>query len=144
MLTLTHDPIEVGTLSQELSNHSAGALCAFEGRVRNNHLGREVVALEYEAANILAEKEFSKIVNEYTCSTPVLDVHCSHRLGRLELGEVAIWLGVLAPHRKEAFVACELIMSEIKKRLPIWKKEFFADGSTVWVDESCGCVIADK
>lgn len=140
MLELTSLPIQPGSLSESFTNPMAGALAVFEGRVRNNHLGRSVSALEYEAAPMLAKSEFDKIVEPIIVQLGVLDVLCVHRLGRLSVGETAIWLGVLAPHRAEAFRACEILMSEIKSRLPIWKKEFFNDGSFTWVENACACV----
>ena len=140
MFELTERVIDPGTLSRNLYDARAGALASFEGRVRNNHLGRSVIALEYEAAPALARREFAAIVSRAKADLPILEVFCMHRVGRLEVGEIAIWLGVLAPHRKEAFVACELIMAELKAKLPIWKKEFFTDGTHTWVDDPCGCV----
>jgi molybdopterin synthase catalytic subunit len=140
MLELTHQRIRSGELASKLADARAGALASFEGRVRNNHLGRLVHALEYEAAPELAKREFACIVASAKEQLPILDVLCVHRLGRLEIGEAAIWLGVLAPHRAEAFKGCELLMSELKKRLPIWKKEFFVDGDATWVDDPCSCV----
>lgn len=140
MLEFTHEAILVGSLSTKLSDARAGALATFEGRVRNNHLGRAVSALEYEAAIVLAKNEFAQIVKETKTRWPILDVLCVHRLGHLEVGESAIWLGVLAPHRGEAFAACEYLMAELKAKLPIWKKEFFVDGTSTWVDDPCGCV----
>jgi molybdopterin synthase catalytic subunit len=140
MIEFTHTAIIAGDWSVKLHDERAGALAVFEGRVRNNHLGRAVSALEYEAAHALAKNEFANIVLSAKSTWPILDVLCVHRLGHLEVGDIAIWLGVLAPHRKEAFAACESMMSELKSRLPIWKKEFFVDGSSTWVDDACGCV----
>ena len=140
MIEFTLTEIDVGTCARKLGDERAGALASFEGRVRNNHLGRDVTALEYEAAEVLARREFAHIVDSLTKEKPILDVLCVHRLGRLNVGETAIWLGVLAPHRAEAFEACEQIMFQLKARLPIWKKEFFDDGKASWVDDPCGCV----
>jgi len=140
MLEFSSGKIQTEVLSSKFYDEWAGALVVFEGRVRNNHLGRDVLALEYEAAVTLANNEFAKIEKEIVSDLPILQILCVHRVGRLEVGEVAIWLGVLAPHRKEAFLGCERIMSDLKKRLPIWKKEFFTDGRVSWVDDPCGCV----
>jgi len=140
MIEFCDEAISPGEFSARMSDDGAGALAAFEGRVRNHHLGRCVNALEYEAAPVLARSEFAKIVAAVSSELPIIQVLCVHRLGRLEVGEIAIWLGVLAPHRKEAFLACERLMSELKKHLPIWKKEYFADGSVSWVDDPCGCI----
>src|SRR5688572_19481758 len=140
MFELTNNAISTADCVSRLGDARAGALVSFEGRVRNHHLGKAVVALEYEAAPVLAQCEFAKIIAEVMRDTPVLDVLCMHRIGRMEVGETAIWLGVLAPHRAEAFAFCERVMSELKLRLPIWKKEHFADGISNWVDDPCGCV----
>lgn len=140
MLSFCVEPIDSGRCAKLLYDERAGALAIFEGRVRNQHHGRPVTSLSYEAAPLLAQREFARIVSEVKAIHPFLSVSCVHRVGHLDLGETAIWLGVLAPHRKEAFLACERLMSEIKQRLPIWKKEFFADGSVAWVDDACGCV----
>lgn len=140
MIEFTVEEIDVGRCARRLNDVRAGAVAVFEGRVRNNHLGQSVTALEYEAAEVLARREFAKIVATFTTEKPILNVLCVHRLGRLKVGETAIWLGVLAPHRAEAFAACEQIMFELKARLPIWKKEFFDNNESSWVDDPCGCV----
>lgn len=140
MFEFTYRTISAGECSLRLSNAGAGALVSFEGRVRNHHLGRAVLGLEYEAAPILAQSEFANIVSVEMGAAPILGVFCVHRLGRMEVGETAIWLGVLAPHRTEAFMACERIMSALKRQLPIWKKEYFVDGTASWVDDACECV----
>lgn len=144
MLEFTVDVIDAGACSRRMNHAKAGALANFEGRVRDNHLGRQVKALEYEAAPVLAQREFVQIVDVVKKDLPIIEVLCVHRIGHLDVGETAIWLGVLAPHRAEAFAACEQIMSDLKKRLPIWKKEFFVDGSETWVDDPCSCVHVDS
>jgi len=117
-----------------LSNANAGALATFEGWVRNHNEGRAVLSLEYECYETLAKKEGEKVIAEAKEKFGVLDAACIHRVGKLSVGEVAVWVGVVAGHRQEAFQACRYIIDEIKKRLPIWKKEFYADGSTDWVN----------
>ncbi len=121
-----------------LNNLSAGALVTFEGRVRNQNEGKEVRALEYEAYLPLAEKEGEKILEEALAKFDILDVLCVHRMGKLTLGEIAVWVGVLARHRREAFQACETIIGEVKHRVPIWKKEHYASGQAQWVN-CAGC-----
>ena len=112
----------------------AGAFCAFEGRVRNHSDGRKVIALEYEALDPLCQKEAGKIFQEVGKKFNVLNVTCCHRVGKLSVGEMAVWVGVSASHRDDAFKACRYIIDEIKARLPIWKKEFYADGDSGWVN----------
>jgi molybdopterin/thiamine biosynthesis adenylyltransferase/molybdopterin synthase catalytic subunit/rhodanese-related sulfurtransferase len=134
MFTLTEKPIDVELLKKELANPSAGGFASFEGWVRNYHEGNAVTSLEYEAYNELAEKEAELIISETKDKCDILDAHCTHRIGHLEIGELAVWIGVTAVHRDAAFKACRYIIDEIKSRLPIWKKEYYADGSAEWVN----------
>jgi molybdopterin synthase catalytic subunit len=112
---------------------SAGACVTFEGRVRNEDGGRPVSALEYEAYPGMAEREGAKVVEEAVHAFGVREVRCIHRVGRLGVGELAVWIAVTAGHRDEAFRACRFVIDEIKRRVPIWKKEVYADGADRWV-----------
>lgn len=116
-----------------MESQACGAFATFEGRVRNEHGGKAVLALEYEAHPELAQAEAHKLLTEACARFGLMDAAAIHRTGRLELGETAIWVGVLAPHRREAFDALIWIMDEFKQRVPIWKKEHYADGSAGWV-----------
>ena len=121
-------------LSQpSLSAPNAGGFVSFEGKVRNEHLGREVVALEYEAFDDMAVKEGEKLLDEAIQRFGLVDAVCVHRVGHLVVGESAVWIGVSAPHRKAAFQGCEFIIDELKKRVPIWKKEIYAEGDSGWI-----------
>lgn len=95
--------------------------------------GRAVVRLEYEAYSDLAESEGTKILSEARERFGVLDCRGQHRVGLLEIGEVAVRIEVLAAHRSEAFEACAWIIEEVKRRVPIWKKEHYADGDSGWI-----------
>jgi molybdopterin synthase catalytic subunit len=139
MFSISSVPLDVNALGQELSSDSAGAYVAFEGRVRNHNKGRDVLRLEYEAHDALCQVEYDVIIKEIAQKFAVLELKCVHRVGQLPIGEVAVWGGVIAVHRREAFLACEYLITQLKKRLPIWKKEVYVDGSSVWVDEACGC-----
>ena len=129
MFFISSEPIKSDVLSSSIQDENAGALVVFEGRVRKKNQGREVQRLEYEAYETLCHVEFQKIMDEAIRNFSVLEMSCVHRVGILEVGELAVWLGVLAVHRKEAFLACEYGIQELKKRLPIWKKEFYTEGA---------------
>jgi sulfur-carrier protein adenylyltransferase/sulfurtransferase len=115
----------------------AGAVATFEGRVRNHHGGREVLALEYEAHAPLACSEGDRILEEAISRFRLQEARAVHRVGRLEIGEVAVRITAVAAHRREAFAACRWMLDEIKRRLPIWKKEFYSEGDADWVNCQC-------
>lgn len=125
-------------LDEQMRDDRAGAYVMFEGCVRNHDLGRCVLRLEYDAYAPLALAEGDRILAEAQERFPVLGARCVHRTGRLEIGETAVWIGVSASHRREAFEACQYIIDEIKRRVPIWKKEHYVDGDALWV--ACHCV----
>lgn len=129
----THRPIDPAALAATLADPAAGGFASFEGWVRNHHEGRAVARLEYEAFEPLALDEGARIVADATRRHGVLGARCVHRLGPLEVGQLAVWVGVAGAHRAEAFAACRSIMDEVKHRLPIWKKEYYADGDSGWV-----------
>lgn len=137
-LAMSPHPILPAELQAALADPAAGAYAGFEGRVRNHNEGREVQRLEYEAYAPLAEKEGARIVEEAAARWPIIAARCVHRTGVLGIGECAVWVGVISPHRDEAFAACRYIIDEVKLRLPIWKKEYYADGDSGWVScERC-------
>ncbi|MFN8671879.1 MAG: molybdenum cofactor biosynthesis protein MoaE [Candidatus Sericytochromatia bacterium] len=125
-------------LKNKIKNPSAGGFVCFEGWVRNLNEGKEVLKLEYEAYESLAKKEAEKIIAEAKEKFDILDILAVHRVGLLELEDIAVWIGVNAKHRKAAFKACEYLIDNIKIRLPIWKKEYYLDGDSGWVNcEAC-------
>jgi len=128
-------PVE---LRDQLTDPRAGAYAAFEGWIRNENEGHDVLRLEYESYEPLAVKEGERVLREAAEKHPILKAECVHRIGMLEIGECAVWVGVVAPHRDEAFAACRYIIDQVKLRLPIWKKEHYADGHSGWVNcERC-------
>lgn len=133
MFKVSAEIIPADRLARELDSADAGALATFEGRVRRVNEGRQVQCLEYEAYEALAHSEGQRILDEARKRFPVLDIACVHRVGRLEIGELAVWVGVLAAHRGEAFDACRFVIDQVKHRVPIWKKEFYTDGDSGWV-----------
>lgn len=118
---------------ENLQNPAAGAYASFEGWVRNHNEGKEVNSLEYEAYPALANKEGDRILQEAKEKFEILEAVCTHRTGHLQIGEVAVWVGVIAKHREAAFLACRYIIDEVKARVPIWKKEHYTDGDSGWV-----------
>ena len=138
VIEISDSAIDTAELQRSLSNPAAGGYCAFEGWVRNENEGHVVQRLEYEAYKPLAITEGEKVLAEARAKFPYLDARCVHRVGMLEIGECAVWIGVASAHRDEAFKACRYIIDEIKLRLPIWKKEHYANGDSGWVNcERC-------
>jgi adenylyltransferase/sulfurtransferase len=130
---LSAETVDTVRLHDELQHPGSGGLCAFEGWVRNSNEGREVDGLEYEAYAELAQAEGERIIDEAIARYGVTDARCAHRSGHLGVGDLAVWVGVSAAHRDEAFRACRYIIDEIKHRLPIWKKEHYLTGESDWV-----------
>ena len=134
----TEAAIDTASARRELLECGAGGYVSFEGWVRNFNEGQEVTRLEYEAYQDLAVKEGERILSEALQRFPVKHASCIHRLGALELSDLAVWVGVSAPHRGEAFDACRFIIDEVKHRVPIWKKEHYLSGNSGWVNcERC-------
>jgi molybdopterin synthase catalytic subunit len=134
MFTLTDITIDGNALRAEFSAHTAGALVVFEGVVRNFHQGNAVTQLEYEATQALANAEYELIIQEASRVYPLIWTRCVHRIGMVNPGDSAIWLGVATAHRAEAFEACRYIIDQIKTRLPVWKKEHYTNGDSGWIN----------
>jgi molybdopterin synthase catalytic subunit len=134
----TQSAIDTEGARRELQDLGSGGYVSFEGWVRNHNEGQEVTRLEYEAFQELAVKEGDRIVAEALLRYPVKHALCIHRVGSLQLGDMAVWVGVSSAHRGEAFDACRFIIDEIKHRVPIWKKEHYRSGDSGWVNcERC-------
>ncbi len=136
MSHLTERPIEPAELLLAVRRDGDGGLALFVGVVRDRNEGKAVIRLEYSAYNPMAEKEMDRIAAEIARTHPGSRVAFRHRIGSLEIGDVAVGVAAAAPHREEAFAACRAGIEAIKARVPIWKKEFGPDGSS-WV-EPCG------
>jgi molybdopterin synthase catalytic subunit len=132
---LTSDPIDSGALLALVQSAERGGIVSFHGTVRNQHDGREVLRLEYSAYGPMAEAECGRIVAEAESRWDVA-VALRHRVGRLDIGDTAVAIAVASAHREEAFLACRYVIEEVKRRVPIWKRELYADGSVEWVDPS--------
>lgn len=130
---LSPEPFDLAPLRAALTDHGAGAYANFEGWVRNTNDGRAVNGLLYEAYAPLAEAEGERILVEAMAQFDVIDARCVHRVGELALGELAVWVGVSAAHRDAALAACRWIIDEVKSRVPIWKRERYADGESSWL-----------
>lgn len=134
MFRIVHEPIDAAALKRGLADSRAGACVTFEGWVRNHNEGHPVEALDYEAYAELAEAEGARILAEARAKFAVLDAVCHHRVGVLRIGDLAVWVGVGSAHRGAAFDACRYIIDEVKARVPIWKKEHYADGVSQWIN----------
>jgi molybdopterin/thiamine biosynthesis adenylyltransferase/molybdopterin synthase catalytic subunit/rhodanese-related sulfurtransferase len=130
--------VDVPALQRSLADSSCGGYAAFEGWVRNHNEGLAVTRLEYEAFEQLAVREGERIIEEACAKFGVENARCVHRVGELAIGDLAVWVGVSARHRDEAFRACRYIIDEVKHRVPIWKKEHYVNGDSGWVNcERC-------
>ena len=130
---LSERPLDVAALLSSVGASDRGGIASFVGLVRDNHAGRAVKRLEYSAYAPMAEAECVAIVAEAETKWPV-QVALAHRIGMLEVGDAAVAIAVAAPHRGEAFEACRYVIEELKRRVPIWKREWYADGSSDWVN----------
>ena len=129
----SHETVDVAPLRAALMDRACGGYAAFEGWVRDHNEGQRVTHLEYEAFEPLAIKEGERILAEAVARFGIEHASCVHRVGDLALGDLAVWVGVSARHRQEAFLACRYIIDEVKHRVPIWKKEHYENGDTGWV-----------
>ena len=130
---LTDAAIDPAPLLRDVQSPERGGIVWFAGVVRNHHAGRPVVRLEYSAYGAMAEAECARIVAEAERRWPV-GIALEHRLGTLAIGDVAVAIAVAGGHRGEAFEACRWVIEEVKRTVPIWKRERYADGSVAWVD----------
>jgi molybdopterin synthase catalytic subunit len=126
--------IDLRAFRSHLLDRSCGAYVQFDGWVRDHNEGQKVLRLEYEVYEPLAVKEGDRIIMEARERFGVSNAMAIHRSGLLELSDVAVVVGVSSAHRGEAFEACRYIIDQAKARLPIWKKEYYANGEAEWVN----------
>ena len=131
MIEITHDALDPESIAAKVKKDANGAVVTFLGTTRSSTGDRKVLHLEYEAYRPMADAKLVEIVEEMLDRWSV-DVAISHRLGRLEIGDISLVVAVASPHRKDAFAACQYSVDRIKQLVPIWKKEFF-EGGEVWV-----------
>jgi molybdopterin synthase catalytic subunit len=139
---LTEQPIDIPLLLAAVQSPARGGVAMFLGTVRNHQAGQEVLRLRYSAYQQMAEAECARIVAEAQAKWDVA-VSLAHRLGQLEIGDIAVAVVAAAAHREEAFAACRYLIEQIKRRVPIWKQEFYADGSVGWVNPAGGSEHTD-
>jgi molybdopterin synthase catalytic subunit len=133
MYRVTEEPLSADAVARAVTVPEAGGVAVFLGVVRHETAGRRVVALEYEAHVPMAEAKLKEIGEAIYRRWPqVCQVAIVHRVGRLEIGEASVVIGVSAAHRAEAFEACQYAIATLKRIVPIWKRELFEDGA-VWV-----------
>lgn len=133
-VALVHGPLDPAALLAEVAGVANGASLVFVGTVREVNDGRAVSGIEYTAYETMAGRELEAITHEAVLRYGTDDVVVEHRLGRLALGEASVVIAVAHPHRAEAYDASRFIIEELKRRVPIWKREEYVDGTRDWVD----------
>lgn len=134
MFNISGSPLEKMDLRSSLQKPESGGYVSFEGWVRDHNAGKKVTRLEYKAYEALAVKEGNRIIAEAKEKFSIRKAKVAHRVGDLQIGEMAVYVGVCAKHRGAAFDACEYIIDQLKIRVPIWKNEHYMDGSSGWVE----------
>lgn len=132
---LVDEPIDVAALESRVRNRSCGAVVLFLGTVRDHHQGREVTALTYSAYRPMAETRLRAITTELEVGDEGLHVAIVHRLGEVPVGEPSVAIAVSSPHRAAAYDASREALERLKREVPIWKRERYADGETIWREE---------
>lgn len=129
---LTRSAIDLPRLLEAVLHEGCGGTAVFVGTVRRSVEDGSVASIEYSAYEAMAGLEYERIVAEALERWPRARIAGQHRIGRVPVGEASIAVAVATPHRGEAFAACRYVVEETKRRLPVWKKEVFADGSRAW------------
>ena len=132
MIHITSDPLEPNSVTEIVRNNSNGAVITFLGTTRDSTDGKNVNYLEYEAYQPMAQNMIQQIFDEVKERWEIEDLAISHRLGKVEIGEISMVVAISSPHRKQAFEAGQYSIDRIKEIVPIWKKEFFDNGEE-WV-----------
>ena len=132
-ISITDSPIDYNALTESVRDIRCGSVILFLGTVREFTGEKKTNSLEYEAYHEMAISEMQRIIEKAQQQWPIEKISIIHRVGHLELGEIAIGIAISTPHRKEGFEAAQYLMSQIKETVPIWKKENWTDGSTDWV-----------
>src|SRR5215470_10351019 len=133
VVLLAPDAIDIAGLTAHVRADEDGAIVTFDGFVRNESHGRRTLYLDYEAYESMAVAKMREIATQARQRFAIHRIAMAHRLGRLEIGETSVFIAVSAPHRAAAFDACRFAIDTLKRTVPIWKKEYFEDGS-VWAD----------
>ena len=130
---LTQQPILLAEHQELVSHRAAGAVVGFVGMIRDHDNGRQVVKLEYSAHPSAADVITQVVADVAAQTSGTRAIAASHRIGILQVGDAALVAAVAADHRQAAFAACAQLVDAIKERLPVWKRQFFADGTDEWV-----------
>jgi molybdopterin synthase catalytic subunit len=133
MTEITTNEIDYASVVEQARSVHAGAVCLFLGTVREFTEGRQTRWLEYEAYPEMAAKKMAELETQARDRWPLSEVVVHHRVGRLNLGEIAVAVAVSSPHRAAAFEACQWLMDSIKETVPIWKQERYVDGAVQWI-----------
>ena len=133
MFKITSEDIAEAQVREVVESPESGAVVLFLGTVRDNTDGQQVKHLEYEAYTPMAEKKMAEIGQEILEKWKIKRVAIIHRVGKLEIGEVSVAVGIASPHRKDGFEACKYAMDRLKQIVPIWKREVWLDGDAEWV-----------
>ena len=141
---LVDDPIDAAALLAEVARHANGATVLFLGTVRDVNDGRAVSGIEYSAYRSMAEREIAAIVQEVSQRFGTQDIVVEHRLGELALGDCSVAVAAAHPRRAAAFDAARYVVEELKRRVPIWKLEHYADGTREWVNAGTGMADARR
>jgi molybdopterin synthase catalytic subunit len=136
MMYLTRDALAVDRLVAEVAAPTCGGTCIFLGTVRNGPDEQGVTAIEYSAYEEMVEAELGRLLADARGRWPETRIAVRHRLGTIPVGDASIAIAAAAPHRAQAFEACRYVIEEVKRRVPVWKKELRVDGTEVWVDPS--------
>ncbi len=132
LIDVRDQPLSIDECYQAVCADDKGGVCVFVGRVRDHNQGQAIQALQYEAYNSMAKREMQAIVAEIALEIPGVNLACTHRVGDLVVGDLAVVCAASAPHRDEAFRACRALIDRIKQRVPIWKREHGPQGP-YWV-----------
>ena len=132
--SIVHTPLDPASLLAEVGKTANGASVLFIGTVRDVNDGRAVSGIEYTAYEAMARTEMDAIVHEAASRYGTNDIVVEHRVGRLGLGEASVAIAVAHPHRAEAYEASRFVIEELKRRVPIWKREEYLDGTREWID----------
>ena len=131
---LTTQPIDVSSLTREVASDERGAISIFLGTVRNSNEGRAVNGIDYSAYDAMAVAEMNRIVDEALSKFPGVAIALEHRIGTLDVGDVSVAIACSHAHRAAALDANRYVIEELKRRVPIWKREHYLDGTSEWVD----------
>jgi molybdopterin synthase catalytic subunit len=137
MFRVTDQPINLQDLVDYVTDPEAGAVAIFIGTTRNNNEGRQVIALDYEAYPEMAEKELTRLGEEARRQWQICRMAIVHRVGPVQIAEPSVMIAVSAAHREASFAACRFAIEEIKRTVPIWKKEVY-EGGEIWIGTQSG------